>query len=314
MVGVSRDDRERTRVLRFYPTRWRRRYGEELLALIEDSYGTQTPPLRCRLALMRSGATEWSRELGLTGSTASQSERIRAGTLVVLWAAALMLVAGLEFANISQGWRRAVPTASRGLPTVAYGLVVVAATAAVLVALAGAVMWVGPLARFLQDGGWAKVRRPVMRSAVPTAVTIGLFMTMRVWSRNLDAHQRDGGYLPYGVVAIALGVAVAASVFSWAATATGALRGIDPVPTVVRRSGRIAIGLAALMAAIAAGTVVWWAALAARAPWFLGGTSRGAHGTVAPAFLVLAEVAIFAAAGVAAAGARRVTVSLPRRS
>lgn len=311
---MSGDDRGLTPVLRFYPPRWRRRYGEELLALLEDSYGTGTPPLRCRLALMRTGATEWSRELGLSGSTASESERTRAGTLVVLWAGALMLVAGLEFGNIAEGWRRAMPAASRGLPTAAYGLVVVAAAAGVLMALVGVIMWVRPLARFLQGGGWAKIRVPAVCSALFTAVTIGLFVTMWVWSRHLDAYQRDGGYLPYGVAYIALGVAAAAAVFSWAAAATSALRGIDLVPAVVRRSGQIAIALAALMAAVAAGTVVWWAALASWAPWFLGGTPRGTHGTVAPAFLVLAELAIVAAAAAAAAGAHRVTVSLPRQS
>jgi hypothetical protein len=311
---VSKDDRElrRSGVLRCYPPRWRRRYGEELMALLEDSYGPRTPPLRCRLALMRTGATEWSRELGLTGSTASESERIRAGTLVVLWAGALMVVAGLEFANISEGWRRAMPAAGRVLPGAAYGLVLVAAAAAALGVLAGVAMWVGPLVTFLHDGGWAKVRRPIMRSAVLSAVTTGLFVTMWVWSRNLDAYQRDGGYLPYAVVANALGIAAAATVFSWAATATGALRSIDPAPAVVRRTGQIAIGLAALMAAITTGTVVWWAALASRAPWFLDGTARETSGTVAPAFLVLTELAMFGAAGVAAVGAHRVTANLPR--
>jgi hypothetical protein len=45
-------------VLRWYPPAWRRRYGEELMALLQDTYGDEPIPLRARLSLIQSGTRE----------------------------------------------------------------------------------------------------------------------------------------------------------------------------------------------------------------------------------------------------------------
>ena len=47
--------RDAKRVLRWYPAVWRRRYGEELIAMLDDTYGNGTPPRRARMSLARSG-------------------------------------------------------------------------------------------------------------------------------------------------------------------------------------------------------------------------------------------------------------------
>jgi hypothetical protein len=52
---VKASDRQ---VLRWYPSAWRRRYGQELVALLEDTYGDQPLPLRCQLSLIHSGTRE----------------------------------------------------------------------------------------------------------------------------------------------------------------------------------------------------------------------------------------------------------------
>jgi hypothetical protein len=44
--------------LRWYPSAWRHRYGEELIALLDDTYGDSPLPLRCRVSLFRSGIIE----------------------------------------------------------------------------------------------------------------------------------------------------------------------------------------------------------------------------------------------------------------
>lgn len=51
------------RSLRWYPRAWRRRYGEELIALLEDTYGDEPLPLSCRMSMFRSGMTERVREM-----------------------------------------------------------------------------------------------------------------------------------------------------------------------------------------------------------------------------------------------------------
>lgn len=51
------------RSLRWYPPAWRRRYGEELIALLEDTYADGPLPLGCRMSLFRSAMTERVREM-----------------------------------------------------------------------------------------------------------------------------------------------------------------------------------------------------------------------------------------------------------
>jgi hypothetical protein len=51
------NSRDARRVLRWYPTAWRRRYGEELIAMLDDTHGDDVPR-RTRLALIRSGLRE----------------------------------------------------------------------------------------------------------------------------------------------------------------------------------------------------------------------------------------------------------------
>jgi hypothetical protein len=183
---------------------------------------------------------------------------------VVLWAWAVMVVAGAEFANLSEGWRRAMRPSGRALPTGGYGVVLAAAACCTVVVLAGGALCARPFVRFLSDGGWAKLRSRVIRSAALSVATVCLFVAMRVWSGHLDSHQRDGGYLPYGLLALA------------------------------------------------AGSVVWWAAVASQAPWFLGGTPPGTPGAVAPPMLVAVGVVMALAAVTAAAGAARVATCRAR--
>jgi hypothetical protein len=50
-------------VLRWYPPAWRRRYGEELIALLDDTYGEGRLGLRVRMSLLGSGVRERIRML-----------------------------------------------------------------------------------------------------------------------------------------------------------------------------------------------------------------------------------------------------------
>jgi hypothetical protein len=50
--------REIKRVLRWYPPTWRRQHGEELIAVLGDTYGDDKLSPRVRLSLIRSGVAE----------------------------------------------------------------------------------------------------------------------------------------------------------------------------------------------------------------------------------------------------------------
>jgi hypothetical protein len=46
------------RVLRWYPAAWRRRYGEELIAMLDDTHGDVGLPRPARTSLVRSGLVQ----------------------------------------------------------------------------------------------------------------------------------------------------------------------------------------------------------------------------------------------------------------
>jgi hypothetical protein len=79
------------RVLRWYPRDWRRRYGDELVALLEDMFGDEPLSVRCRMSLCRSGTIERIREMRRRLSTyASYSI-----ACAVVWA---VILAGVSLA------------------------------------------------------------------------------------------------------------------------------------------------------------------------------------------------------------------------
>jgi hypothetical protein len=51
------------RILRWYPAAWRRRYGEELVAMLGDTYGDDRLPVRVRVSLVGSGIAQRVRRL-----------------------------------------------------------------------------------------------------------------------------------------------------------------------------------------------------------------------------------------------------------
>lgn len=57
------------RVLRWYPRSWRRRYGDELVALLEDMFGDEPLSVGCRMSLFRSGTIERIRAMRRRFST-----------------------------------------------------------------------------------------------------------------------------------------------------------------------------------------------------------------------------------------------------
>jgi hypothetical protein len=50
--------RDARRVLRWYPAGWRRRYGGELIAMLDDTHRGDELPRQVRLSLIRAGLTE----------------------------------------------------------------------------------------------------------------------------------------------------------------------------------------------------------------------------------------------------------------
>ena len=301
--------RDLDRLLRWYPEPWRRRYGSELLALLEDSYGHDGPGWRARLGLLKAGTAERLRASGLGGAAIPPAEGVRAGSLVVLWAWAVFAVAGAGFANRADNWQAAVRAGATWWPAVGYGVVFTAGIVGGAIVLLAAALCARPVIAFLASGGWRAVRGRVLAAAVMLAVTVAATRGLALWAHQLSPAQRNGGLWTYSALFLVVAFLATVTIGCLTGAATAVARRLELPPAVLRCCGRLAVALTAVMAAAAVGTVAWWAAMAAGAHGFFAGSSPAAE---APYPLVGVGLLMVLGLTLAVTGARRTLASLRR--
>ncbi len=280
----------RTRLLlRLYPGAWRARYGAELEDLIEQDPLT----LRRALDVARGAGRERLRTAGLAGEGIEADERARSGALLVLWAWALFVLAGLALQKGSEHWSTGTRGHDRELAGAAFGVVEIAAAIGSVLVLGAICAALPRLATLLRGGGWSQIRRPIVRSCVASALAVVAVAGLAHVAHGLDVHQRNGHDLAYSAAFVACALLVAAALVCWTAAATAAARRLARPPRARRLEARAAAGVTAAMAVTTVAATVWWAAL-----------PRSASVGVSP--LLVAETMLMAAAtALGAIGTRR---------
>ena len=262
-MGVTSTPFERS--MRWYPESWRARYGDELVALLEDIYGPDGPvPRRARLGLVRSGLSERLRAVGVVGSLPSRDEGRRAGAVLVLTGWAVFVVAGAIFGKFTDNWSRGTPRAGRWLAAGGYDAAVLAGILGCVLVTAAATAATPAFVRFVRQGDWPAVRRPLRRAAVAALVAGALLAGGIAWAHQLSPRDRNGGLELYGILfvivcavaVVALGCATAAAV------AVG--RRIELSSGTIRALAGCALALGGLMVLGGAGFGVWWGSEAFR--------------------------------------------------
>jgi hypothetical protein len=272
---VRRGRRDRAHLLRWYPPSWRERYGEEMLALLEDELGERQPGLRLRLSLLRHGLAERARQTQLPKPSPTEESALRGGALLVLVAWAAFIVGGAGFSKAAEHFDTAVPLRRHMVPQLTFDVVLVAAVLGGLFVVMGAAIAVPGFLRLVRAGRWPELRPHVVRASAVSVTTIALTIPLAVWAHTLSDHARNGGSTGYGVAFltwVALGVA---SLALWTAVAAAVCRRVELSRRALRAEAALAIGLAVLMVIITAATATWWAAMAVYAPSFLSGGSSG---------------------------------------
>jgi hypothetical protein len=297
------------RLLRVYPPAWRARYGEELVAVIEALDGGARMSWRTRADVVRAGLAERARAFGLAGLP--PRERAREGSIRVLYAWMVFAIGGFGIGKASEHWVAATPVAARGGPTAAFALLVAGAALGSAAVLAGVALALPRLAALILAGGWARVRRPILRAVLLSLLVLAATAALAVWAHSLSPAQRNGGDGTYGAVFLAWVALSAACLVSWAAAAAGAARALALPPRLLRAEAWLAAAVSAAMAMVTLATAIWWALLARDAPWFFTGAPAGSS---APAFTgnMLVPTAVMACATIVAiAGAVRALEALP---
>jgi len=222
-------------LLRVYPRRWRTRYGDELLSLLEAE------PLTWRVAanVLRCGLGERLR--------GSDPAPVR-----VLWAWSLFVTGGMAFQKASEHWQVVVPGADRALPTAAFDTAQVAAAIGSVAVLAAVALAFPAFVRDLRSGGWTALRRPIVIASAVTAVAAGALVAVA-----LD-HDVAAAWI---FVTSAVG-----SLFAWTRAATLAARRLPPV----RVHRQLALTVTATMVVVTLAATAWFASVTAHAPSFVG--------------------------------------------
>jgi hypothetical protein len=240
------------RLLRWYPRAWRERYGDELLALIQDTLDEGRPRWRLRLGVISGGLRERVHQAGQAVGAA-----IKRPSGLDLWAK--MLAAGTIVAILPQNLSESPPPARGWQAVAAFDalLAAVALTGAVVVASGLAAL--PALVRFLRAGGWPKIRRRVVWAAGATVVAGGALagLVLAAGSRSPAQVNVSSAYL---AGFLTTGLAITAAIGLWAIAAAAMARHLTLDPRLR------AVQLVLVAVTPAAVTVVlvtlnlWWSA------------------------------------------------------
>lgn len=297
------------RILRWYPQAWRDRYGEEFVVYMQDSFGSEPPPLKARLSVVAGGIRERARRSGLTGDSVPPSDRVRAGLLTVLVSWTAMVIAGSSLAKISEHFDTALPTGggAHHLPDLAYTVIQTIPAIAALIVIAGAGLALPALVRYLRSGGWSSIRSHTLRAAGCTLLTGAVTSPLLVWAHHLTSRQRNGGSIAYTVLFAGWAALVVVTLVLWTVLAVAAARKVTFSKSVLAAEAGMAVAVAIGILGILIATTLWWATMAERAPAFLSGDPSSAFDPRLVATVTLMALA----AAAAVAGANRIVHSLP---
>ena len=294
------------RLLRWYPPAWRERFGDELVAMIEDTEGGSQLSLWFRLSIVRAGLAQRLATAGLVGDQASQPERLRAGSLLVLGAWAVFMVAGCGFAKFSEHWQGMTPPGAQGVPAASFDLVQIAASVVAGIIAIGAMAVVPVFARFIRAGGWPEIRDHVRRATIVSVVTVAATVAVVWWARHTSQPQRNDGLWPYALVVASWAILIAATVGTWVVTAAAVIGRLSLSVTIARVEGVLAMAVCVAMVAITAATAIWWGTVASAAPAFFRTGPLWTSGSPWAPPMILASGLMLVATAAAAFGSARI--------
>ena len=303
--------RDRPGLLAWYPPAWRERYGEEMLALIDDSLEGRHPPLALRASLVASGLRQRARDAGLTGTRASVSQRRRAGSLLVLVAWSAFVLAGAGFAKVTEHFSGSLAPAQRSLPQGAYDAVVAAGALGTALVVLGALIATPAFVRHLRRGGAVKLWPHLRAALVLVLVALAGAVAIALWAHHLTSAQRNGADAVYGAAVVAWAVLVAAALARVTSCAVVAVRAMEIPRRVLGVEVVLALGLTGAMSVVTAGALTWWISMSTRAPWYLVGAPAGSHRAGVPLNLVGVVAMMVVALAAAGLGVGRVVRRAP---
>ena len=257
------------RLLRWYPRTWRERYGEELLALIQDTLDEGRPTWRLRLGVIWGGLRERGHQAG---------HAVRAA--VKRWAVSRYrptILAGRVDRRPPPGNLTTSPPPARAWQATAalgaYWPAVVAFIGAVV--LASGLAALPAVVRFLRAGGWPKIRRRVAWAAGATVAAGRRAGRHVVLGRSHNSAQLSTSW-PTSSVLLVTGLALVVAIGLWASAVAATARHLTLTPRV--RAAQLVLGsvIPTAVSALLSADIIWYSATQSSVTWLV--SRRGQSG------------------------------------
>jgi len=297
------------RLLRWYPPKWRSRYGDEFLALLEDRLRDAPLTWRFRSSVAMAGVRERCYGSGVVGTRSAPLTQRRTGSLMVLVAWSIMIVGGAGLAKTAEHFSAALPAGSRSLAQMAYNTTAVAGIAGSLLVVVGGLVALPGFLRLLRAKQWSQVRQKFERSLIASAVVIASTVGLSLWAHHLTSAQRNGANGWYSLVFIAWALVVVTTLGLWTAAGVDVASRIDFTPRELRWESGLALGVCLSSLVVVATATLWWIQVGVHAPWFLEGSTAGVATSPWSAQLVAIVVVLALGTITAIWGASRVVVT-----
>ena len=260
-------------LLRWYPRAWRERYGEELLALIQDTVDDGRPTWRLRLGVIGGGLRERAHQAGRAGTAAVRRTPSRY----------LMVVpAGLVLANVPWNLKASLPPSRAWQSTAAFGALAGVVAFTGVCVLAGGLVAAPAFVAFLRAGGWPKIRRRVAWAAGATVPAVGGLAGLVLGQRSMSIAQLSQSWA-YGIGVAATSLALVVALGLWASAAAATAKHLKLATRA--RAAQVLLAAVTMTAALAIvpANLLWLAAIQSSLAWLAVGVANLALvGIVAP--------------------------------
>jgi hypothetical protein len=265
---VKRDGTEvpgHQRLLRWYPRAWRERYGEEFLAMIEDTLDEQRLTLRLRMGVAWGGLRERARG---GRRTATASLHVFFGRRIDRWWT--FYVAGWLLAGLPVEFELSLPAARAELATAVLDAEAAIGALAAVVVLTRCVIAVPAFGLFLRAGGWPKIRRRVGWAAGATLVAVGGLagLILAPTPATFAEWNQSSTYL---LVVLAAGLLLTAAIGLWARAAAATAGQLTLTPRA-RSAERVLTATASFaVSSMMSFCILWLAAAQSSVPMLIFG-------------------------------------------
>jgi hypothetical protein len=234
-------------LLRWYPRAWRERYGEELLALIQDDLQEGRPAWPLQLSVIWGGLGERGRQARYAATAAVKAAWSDKGSTILL--AGLICGFGLDGLTSPSA-------AARTWQALALDAVLAAVALTGALVLADGLIAFPALVRFLRAGGWPKIRRRAGWAAGVTAVAVGGLVF--AWDSDWQAQRNLSWAILVGL--LVTGLATTGAIGLWSATVTATARHLTLAPRVLAAQLMLGALLPTAVSAIITTSALWWSA------------------------------------------------------